>query len=147
MTTSVHGRMGDLSYVPHCDDANTAGCVVDYVVNLDPVAFGAALSRPYPWLNLRPVGAELLHETLKLDPIRDVQCRPLFDGIAIKGNRVSGWTRGDALQNRIFAFLRDLRRLDFRGLFQNFGRNRDNSSGRTLLQTLESFPQFIGTCS
>jgi len=39
---------------------------------------------------------------------RDVQRRPLFGGIVIPSNRVSGCTRRGALQNSVFPFLRDL---------------------------------------
>jgi hypothetical protein len=71
--------------------------------------------------------AELRHKVLKLDPILDAQFRPLLGGVPIKCDRISGPANGDALQNSILAFLRDLRRLDFCGLLQEFGRNRHNS--------------------
>jgi hypothetical protein len=72
---------------------------------------------------LRAPCAELRHKVLKLDPIRDAQCRPLIGGVAIKFDRVSAWTNGDALQNSVLSFLRDLRGLDSGGLLQEFGRN------------------------
>jgi hypothetical protein len=118
MASPAHGGIGDFSYAPQRGHANATGCVVDYIVDLDTVVWGPVLLHPFSWRKLHPGDAELCHEIRKLDPIRDVQRLPLFGGIAIKGNRVSGWTRADALQNSTFSFLRDLGRLDFCGLFQ-----------------------------
>ena len=123
------------------------GCVVDYIVNLDTIAFGLVPLHPFSLLKLHPGDAELRYEIRELNPIRDIQRRPLFDRVAIKGNRVAGWTRAHALQNSLFSFLRDLRRLDFGGLLDKFGRNTHNFSlAGTLSQSLESFPQFFSVC-
>ena len=125
--------------MPHRDDANATRCVVDYIVNLDAVAFGLVPLHPFSWPKLHPGDAELRHEIRKLDPISDIQRRPLFGRIAIKGNRISGWTRGDTLQNSVFSFLCDLRRFDFGGLFEEARWNRDNSGTVSVSQPFESF--------
>src|SRR5262249_30329899 len=50
---------------------------------------------------LRAICAELRHEILKLDPIRHAQGCPLLGGMAIKCDRISRWTKGNALQYSI----------------------------------------------
>ena len=119
------------SCVPHSGDANAVGCLVDYTHDLDALAFGHNSKRSAfstgncsrLRFELRALCAELRHKVLKLDPIRDAQPRPLLGGVAIKRDRVSAWTNGDALQNSVLSFLRDLRGFDFGGLLQEFGRN------------------------
>src|SRR5215471_16546426 len=120
MAMSVRGS----SSVPHSGDANAVGCLVDYIHDLDALAFGhnsrcSAFSTgncSRLRFELRALCAELRHKILKLNPIRNAQGRPLLGGVAIKCDRVSAWTNGDALQDSVLSFLCDLRRLDPGGL-------------------------------
>ena len=91
--------------------------------------------------------AEIRHDVLKFDPVRDAQRRPLLGSVATKGDRIGLGSKGGALQNSVLAFLRDLRGLDDHGFFQEFGRNRNDFGAFPRAQALKSFRQFIGTCS
>jgi len=127
MAMSVRGA----SSVPHSGDANAVGCLVYYIPDLDALAFGHNSKRSAfstgncsrLRFELRALCAELRHKVLKLDPIRDAQCCPIPSGVGIKCDRVSAWTNGDALQNSVLSFLRNLGGLDFGGLLHEFGRN------------------------
>src|SRR5215468_9163525 len=127
MVMSVRGVA---SSMPHSDDANAARCMVDYKPDLDPLAFGynsdhSAFPGNFSGLRfeLPTFGAELCHKVLKLDPICYTECRPVLGCVAIKCDRVSTWTNGNALQNSILSFLRDLCRLDLGGLLQKLRGN------------------------
>src|SRR5262244_3501229 len=129
MAMSVRGAMRATGL--HSGDANATGCLVDYILDLDALAFGHISERgTFGTCNCSPMQFELLalcaelrHEVLKLDPIRDAQCCPILCGVGIKCDRVSGWTSADAQQNSVLSLLRDLRGLDSGGLLQEFGRN------------------------
>src|SRR5262249_2573637 len=119
------------SSVPQSEDANAVRCLVNYIRDLDALAFGHTSKRSAFGtgncsrlrFELRALCAKLRHKVLELDPIRDVQCPSLLAGVVIKCDRVSAWTNGDALQNSILSFLRNLGGLDFGGPLHEFGGN------------------------
>src|SRR4051812_38108655 len=137
MVGPVQRRRGGLS-LPNRDDADATRCAVDHILDFDAFASCRALQRGGSGtgvcrrFELRAIRAEFRHQGLKLDPVCDVQRRALLHSVAIEGDCIGILPKGGALQDRVLAFVLDLRRLDFLGPFQQVGRNR-NEVGAMLL--------------
>src|SRR5262249_57242412 len=102
--------VGRLS-VPHSEDANAVRCLVNYIRDLDALAFGHTSKRSAFGtgncsrlrFELSTLCAKLRHKVLKLDPIRDAQCRSLLGGVAIECACVSAGTTAVALHHSILS--------------------------------------------
>ncbi len=146
--------MGAIACEPYSDDLNALRGVVGDILDLDVFAFSRVRKRRAFRAGIcfllrfesRAVCTELRHKVPELDPVRDVQRGSLLGSISTECDRVGLLSKGGALQDSVLSILRDLRGLDYRGLFQELGRNRNDFGAFSLLQALKRFPQLLGTC-
>jgi hypothetical protein len=90
--------VGAADSLPHNEDTNSAGCLIDYIIDLDSFAFGrdskccpiGAGNRSCVRFAFRGLRAELLNEVLKLYPRSARGRRPLASCGQQNARRASG---------------------------------------------------------